>query len=546
MKGRRLAVFGLLALLIGSTIASHAQTFSVVYNFGSQPNDPIQPFYSGIIAQGRDGNLYSGTSAGGSTLDAGATYSMTPTGTLGTLFAFGGGDGSYVLGGLTLGSDGNFYGTTYGGGFTTLPYGTVFKLTLSGGFTNLYTFTAGTDGALPTAPPIQGTDGNLYGTTCPKCNNQPGYGTIYKITPSGIFSPLFQCDGIVCFDFPSPLVQGTDGNFYGTSDGGGTNGQGVIFRITPAGRFTVLYNFDSTHGRIPYGPLVQASDGNFYGTALAGGSHNSGVVFKMTPGGGLTVVHNMNGTTDGYSPFAGLVQATDGNLYGANSQGGVVSADCPGGCGTLFRIAPTGFKVLYDFDFTTGNYPYSTLTQHTNGILYGATQLGGTGSLDTACVVGNCGVFYSLNIGAPPFVTFVGPAVAKVGKTVEILGKGFTGTTSVSFGGATATFRVVSDTFLTATVPNGATTASVTVTTPGGTLTSNKIFRVAPQLLSFNPPSGAVGTLVNSRFTSDYTAHIVSPNAVSAINPGGFQSSWCGATGIAKLSADLTAMSNLK
>src|SRR5690349_17671751 len=167
MKGRRLLVFGLLGLLISSTIASYAQTFSVVYNFGSQLNDPIQTFYSGIIAQGRDGNLYSGTPAGGSALNAGAVYSMTPSGTLSTLFAFGGGDGSYVLGGVTLGTDGNFYGTTYGGGF--VSYGTVFKLAPTRNFTNLYTFTAGTDGALPTAPPIQGTDGNFYGTTCPKC-----------------------------------------------------------------------------------------------------------------------------------------------------------------------------------------------------------------------------------------------------------------------------------------------------------------------------------------------------------------------------------------
>src|SRR5262249_41661536 len=147
--------------------------------------------------------------------------------------------------------------------------------------------------------------GNFYGTTCPKCNNQPGFGSIYKITPSGTFTPLYQCDGNLCFDLPDPLVLGTDGNFYGTSSDGGGNGD--IFKITPAGKFTVLYNFDVTHGRIPYGPLVQGSDGNFYGTAVSGGVHQFGVVFKMTPTGRLTVLHNMNGTTDGMSPFTGLV-----------------------------------------------------------------------------------------------------------------------------------------------------------------------------------------------------------------------------------------------
>jgi len=266
------------------------------------------------------------------------------------------------------------------------------------------------------------------------------------------------------------------------------------------------------------GPLVQGSDGNFYGTALAKAVPTIlGPFFKMSPAGRLTVVHNLNGTTDGYSPYTGLVQATDGNLYGANSQGGIVSTNCPGGCGTLFRITPTGFKVLYDFDFTTGNYPYSTLTQHTNGLLYGATQLGGSGSVDTTCIGGECGVFYSLNIGTAPFVSLLS-TTAKVGKTVEILGQSFTATTSVFFGGGAATFRALSDTFLIATVPNGATTGAVMVTTPGGTLTSNKIFRVVPQLLSFNPPSGPVGTVVTITGVSLTPTSKVTFGGVTATN----------------------------
>ncbi len=490
----KLLGFTLLSL-VAATICQ-AQTFSVLYNFGTLAHDPNQPFYSGIIAQGRDGNLYSG--ANGGLLGPGDLFQLTPVGTLTTLYDFANsGDGASPYGGLTLGTDGNFYGTSYSGGFGGAPYGTIFRMTPQGGFTVLYTFTDTSDGALPLAPPIQGTDGNFYGTTCETCNGTiaSGYGTVYKLTPSGNFTLLHQFDVTDGYAPTGPLVQGTDGNFYGTTSGGGANGQGEVFKITPTGNLTVLYSFDSTHGRIPEAPLMQGTDGNFYGTALSGGSHNCGVVFKITPAGKLSVLHNMNGSSDGCSPFAGLVQATDGNFYGANSQSGASSSGCPSGCGTLFRMTSQAtFSVVYNFDSVTGKVPYSTLFQHTNGLLYGMTQQGGTGSV-SPCSPGVCGVIYSLNIGAAPFVSSLS-ATAKVGKTIEILGQGFTGTTGVSFGNVGATFNVASDTYLTAIVPGGALTGAINVTTPGGTLTSNKTFRVMPQLKTFTPPSGAVGTAV--------------------------------------------------
>ena len=496
MNKQLLSIFATLALLAVWSIGAHAQSFSVVYNFGSNPGDPLQQFYSGIIAQGRDGNLYSGSSAGG-VLGYGAAYKITPAGVPTTLYSFSdNGDGSYPYGGLTLGTDGNFYGTAYSGGFGGARYGTVFKETPGGAFSILYTFADGTDGALPISPPIQGTDGNFYGTTCTDCNGSAatGFGSIYRITTSGTFSVLYTCDGTICYAPEGPLVQGTDGNFYGTSAYGG--GFGNIFKITSAGKLTVLYNFDSTHGAYPIAGLVQGSDGNFYGTTVDGGSKGAGVVFKITPTGKITVLHNMNGATDGSAPYAGLVQATDGNLYGANEAGGAVSFDCPGGCGTLFKVTTKGaFSILYNFDQTTGQLPYSALMQHTNGLIYGGTQLGGTGDVDISCSPGVCGVLYSLNIGAPPFVSLVSTS-AKVGKTIEILGQGFIGTTGVSFDGIAASFKVTSGTYLTAAVPTGAKTGSVTVATPSGTLTSNKTFRVTPQLTSFTPPSGAVGTPV--------------------------------------------------
>jgi uncharacterized repeat protein (TIGR03803 family) len=390
------------------------------------------------------------------------------------------------LGGLTLGTDGNFYGTTYGGNIGGGGYGTVFKEAATGALSTLYTFTDGADGALPIAPPVQGTDGNFYGTTCNQCNGASGYGSIYKITPSGKFTVLYTCDVTICFDPEDPLVQGTDGNFYGTSRSGGAVCCGSVFKITPSGKMILLYSFAQDGGN-PYGPLVQASDGNFYGTTCGGTTY--GTVFRITPTGKLRVLHNMNSNgSEGWCPMAGLVQATDGNFYGVNKFGGS-STNCS--CGTIFKITPTGvFSVIYNFDQITGQNPETTILQHTNGLLYGTATTGGIGSY---CA---CGVLFSLNIGASPFVTFVGPAVAKIGKTVEILGQGFTGTSAVTFGSTAASFTVSSDTYLTAVVPAGATTAAVTVTTSGGTLNSNKTFRVTPQIISFSPPSGTVGTSV--------------------------------------------------
>ena len=469
-----------LAISVATTVA-HAQTFSVLYNFETNTGDPANPSYEGIVAQGPDGNLYSTAIAGG-TNNYGAMFKITPGGTLTVPYSFDSAHGT-PLSGLTLGTDGNFYGTTSSGGTSGL--GTVFKITPSGTVVVLHSF-AGDDGIVPYAPPIQGTDGNFYGTTVEGGTNS--LGTVYKITPTGKFTTIYSFDGSHGYYPYAPVVQGTDGNFYGTTELGGANSYGVVFKITASGKLTVIYNFDGTHGGQSSSPLVQGSDGNFYGTTTSFGSKGGGVVFKITATGKLTVLHNINGTTDGNEPFAGLVQATDGNLYGTTNQGGN-STNCSSGCGTIFRISPTKpypYKVLYNFDGTTGQQPQVTLLQHTNGILYGDADIGGTM---------NAGTFYSLDLGLKPFVALV-PTAGKVGKSIGILGQGFTGTKSVSFNGTAAKFKVSSDTYLTATVPNGATTGFVTVKTPGGTLASNKVFRVSPQIKLFNPTSGPVGTVV--------------------------------------------------
>jgi len=488
---RRSLVPVLLALI--AVAGLQAQTFSVLYDFGSNSGDPSSPSYSGIAAQGRDGNLYSTAPKGGTC--CGAVFQITPAGKLKVIHNFTGSnnDGAFPQGGLTLGTDGNFYGTTYEGG--TVTAGAVFKITPSGTYTTLYSFTGGSDGAAPYAPPVEGNDGNFYGTTtqegtCGAC------GTIYKITPSGKFTLLHQFDNTHGYAPYGPLVLGRDGNFYGTSTYGTSANAGVVFRITPSGKFTLLFSFDPTHGENPYAGLVQGADGNLYGTTFNGGSSGGGVVFKITPAGRLTVLHNMNGTTDGRGPYGGLVLASDGNFYGANAYGGTVNSDCADGCGTLFKITPKGtYSVLYKFDYTTGATPDVTPFQHTSGVVYGESPVGGTGNV-SPCATGLCGVFYSWkNTGLPAFVSLL-PYSGKVGKTIEFLGQGFTGTTSVSFSGTAAKFQIVSDTYLTASVPDGALTGSVMVKTPATMLASNRVFRVTPQILSFSPTSGKVGSQV--------------------------------------------------
>ena len=461
-----LFVLQAIVLLVFATAAS-AQTFTVLYNFGSTPGDPQEPSYPGAIAQGRDGNMYSTTTSGGNGF--GTVFKITPAGKVTEIHAFSGPDGSYPNGGVTLGTDGNFYGTTYEGG--TFSQGTIFKITPGGTLTTLYNLgTQSTDGGFPYASPIQGTDGNWYGTMY--SGGTGGYGTIYKLTAAGVYTVLYSFEYTHGAGLEDPLVLGNDGNLYGTTYSGGANGYGEVFKITPAGVLTVLYSFDNTHGAHPSGPLIQGTDGSFYGTTDSGGTSASGVAFKVSAAGILTVLHNMNGTTDGLTPYDGVTQASDGNFYGANGVPDTANN------GTIFEInAKNVFSVPYTFsatDTTKGSNPQVSPFQHTNGILYGDTTLGDTSAL---CASG-CGVFYSLSNNLPAFLKLL-PYTGKVGSKIGILGQGFSSSSVVKFNGVQATtVTLTGTTFLLATVPAGANDGYVTVTTGATTLKTLRKFTV--------------------------------------------------------------------
>jgi uncharacterized repeat protein (TIGR03803 family) len=260
------------------------------------------------------------------------------------------------------------------------------------------------------------------------------------------------------------MIQGTDGDFYGT-----TGGTGTVFKMTPSGTLTTLHSFNGTDGSDPSCALVQATDGNFYGTTYQGGNNSTcgfgngcGIVFKITSEGALTTLHIFN-STDGANPIAGLVQATDGNFYGTTYAGGTNA------WGTVFKITPSGkVTTLHSFDLADGAQPYGPLVQTTSGYFYGTTTVGGANG---------DGTIFSQAVGLGPFVE-TRPTFGKVGAKVIIVGTNLKGASSVSFNGASALFTVVSSFEITTTVPIGSTTGKVKVTTPSRALSSNLPFRV--------------------------------------------------------------------
>ena len=446
------------AVLIVTAPSIPAQTVTTLYSFTGQNSSGVPVYVT--PAQGRNGKLY-GTNSGANGAD-GSIFEITTAGLQNQIYTFGS-DGINPYAGLTLATDGNFYGTTVYGGSSN--NGVLFRISPGGTYTALHEFAGGPDGANPVTKPIEASDGNLYGPTL----GTNGTSTIYKYSPSdGSFSTIFKLDPLRGFSAVGALVEGPDGNLIGSAEVEGANGCGTLFKFTKSGSPLWTYSFQCNDtGYSPDSALLQATDGNFYGTTIYGGTAGRcGTVFKLDQSGNVSDLYAFKSLADGCGPYGGITQGTDGNLYGTTSGGGKGS-NGPGG--TLYQLTMKGVHtILYNFG-VTGEVPEAPPTQDTNGIFYGTTELGGRYGF---------GAVYSLNMGLGPFVTFVRPSGA-TGHAAQILGQGLTGATSVAFNGVPATsFNVVSDTYMTAVVPIGAITGKVVVTTPGGTLTSNVSFRV--------------------------------------------------------------------
>jgi uncharacterized repeat protein (TIGR03803 family) len=484
-----------------SLCTSASAQFAGIYTFNA-PYDGCCAANANLMAQGTDGILYSTMPSG----VAGAYYGSW----------FGYGPGGWVVvhplpkgpftpdSGLTLGIDGSLYGATMFGGLGGGSYGVIFRI--SGGmWTTVYYFTGGTNGIHPYAPPIQGPDGNLYGTT----HDSAGAGIVYQLlTATGTLGWVRALPS----GTTAPLMLANDGNFYGTYPYGGMvingvqpnndNGGGV-FRVTPAGVLTGVFNLnplDTTptingghgEGQQPMGPVMQANDGRLYGTASGGGTFNGGVVFRVRmDGSDFAVLHNFQ-AAEGTSPQGGLVQGSDGWLYGMCSNAGTApSPQVP--AGSLFKVDLTGTNFMQLFQFYRastssgvgpGSAPLATPVLHTNGRIYGLTSHGGTGNGSSRNGgYDDGGELFSLNAGLSPFIAVVGVRAAQQYQRIGILGQGFKGTTGITFGGiaaSPASVSVQSDTFLTVVVPPGARTGPIRVYTPTASLSTLYDFTIVP------------------------------------------------------------------
>lgn len=455
-----LAVLLVLASCVLIPANSAAQTYTDLHDFNCA-TEGCGPTYTSLLAQGRDGNLY-GTASGGGTYGYGTVFKITPKGTVTTLHNFDGTDGYYPVGGLVLGADGNFYGTAE---FGLNNDGTLFRVTPSGVFTVLHTFAGGlTDGSLPMTAPTLANDGDYYGVT--EFNEGTNTGISYKYSASSGYTILSTfSNNVPGAAFFAPLIQGIDGKFYSTTYDGGTNGSGTVYSLSTTGAVNVIYNFDTIHGGWGYAPVVQDSEGNLYGTEAQGGTLGGGVVFGVATKGNLKTLYNFTnycgGEAYGCEPCGGLVLGSDGNLYGSTYRGGLNND------GVFFKITRAGvYTQLATLNGADGAGLVGTPMQHTNGTIYGLASTGGA--------YGG-GVLYSLNVGLKPFVSLLFSS-GTVGTSVGILGQGFGSVQSISFNGTAAKFKVVSNNYLVAMIPNGATSGFVTVTTSTKTFRSNKQF----------------------------------------------------------------------
>jgi uncharacterized repeat protein (TIGR03803 family) len=508
MTVKLLITLAAVVMLAGGAVPAQAQTPTLLYTFTGTDACATR----GNIVQGRDGDMYGGGAACGAN-GSGGVYKISPAGAESLFFSF---PQQWLFcggAGLTLGSDGNFYGTCIAGNPAT-GLGSIFRLTPAGVFTDLHDFTGANGDSLPVYPPIQASDGNFYGVSGNEVNV---CGNIYKMTPAGVYTNLHT------FTFPnechsSNLVQASDGNLYGTLANCTLAGSvGCVYKISTKGVFKEIHGFSFTTGEGPCTGMIQGKDGKLYGATNQGAANGSGNIYKMTPAGVAADLHDFNNATDAscvnnVGPPVNLLQVTDGTFYGVNPAFG------PDGTGSIYKL--TSANVFSAFLFPNppvdGDLPSSTLIQNTNGLVYGTTPSGGGGG--GSCPQGCQGTFFSVATGDAPFVSLEPTQkTGNVGASVGMFGQGFSSASVVKFGGVAATSVTLSGTtYLTAVVPAGAHTGAVTVTTGATTLKSPQTYKVKPKITGFTPPSGPPATLVTINGTGLIQAKTVKFGTVKA------------------------------
>jgi uncharacterized repeat protein (TIGR03803 family) len=442
----------------------------------------------------------------------------SPGASTSTLHLFSGADGAFPYAGLIQGSNGYLYGTTSGGG--RYYSGAIFDMSLAGVLSDLYSFSNSPDGATPYGGLMQGTNGNFYGTTLDGGVN--GYGAIYRMTSASVVTLLYSLEDGADGAFPyAGLAQGSDGDFYGTAYEGGLDFIGSIFKMAATGAVTNLYGFTGgDDGGYPYAGVIHGKDGSFYGTTEEYGAIGFGTVFRLATNGTLVTLASFDYSNGGY-PQGGVIQGLDAKLYGTTSEGG------SNGYGTVFCVHTNGtLTTVFSFDATNGSDPVASLVQGTDGNLYGTTSSGGAGGHGTAFRITTNGTlttllwFDGLN-GADPEGAMV---QASDGTFYGTTAQGGTGFNPSAGGGNGVIFRLIVPIFI---------TNSITVTPAIACLPySSNIsgFAVAPQGdgLSFAKASGAAwlnvatngvlsGTPVNSNIgVNTFVVSLTDSNGVTA------------------------------
>jgi uncharacterized repeat protein (TIGR03803 family) len=463
-KGLLLALFGA-ALVFAVPGVSAPASFAVVHSFGGPEGEtPAAP-----LVQGADGLFYGVAAHGGdfSVLppDGGGTaFRVDASGTVTTLHRFVGPEGA-VPNSLIKGRDGFFYGTaTYGGEGASPGNGTLFRMDVAGTVTVLHAFpyAIGGGSSLP-GPIVQAADGALYGSARGAFGTNAVGGYVYRFDP--ITRDFRRLHDFVGSDgaFPTgPLFQATDGSLYGTTNQGGLWNSGVVYKVDALGRFVLLHSLSPLYpgeGSQPKGGVIQASDGFFYGTTEQGGY--GGEVFRMDTAGAFTVLHRFDAyASDGSRPTSGLIEGRDGFLYGTAPIGGQpVDASR---YGVVYRMDKAGtVTVLHTFTGPDGSRPTATLALGADGALYGSTVVGGAFGL---------GVLFRIDTAAPtepPTLTRVtlNPSSVAGGKssigTVTLSGPAPSGGAAIALSSSSSVASVPA----TVTAPPGATSVTFGVST---------------------------------------------------------------------------------
>jgi uncharacterized repeat protein (TIGR03803 family) len=263
----------------------------------------------------------------------------------------------------------------------------------------LYSFTGLADGAGLSGPLLQASNGAYFGTA--QIGGTNGFGTVFTTDSAGHVTPVHQFSNADGANPIGAMIQASDLNLYGTTAYGGTSNHGVVFRMNLAGSFSTLYSFSgSNDGSEPTGGVIQAADGSFYGTTYAGGTSNAGTVFRIGSTGTLTTIYTFSGGADGKGPEGSLVDGGDGFIYGTTEVGGNLTCQVwpIAGCGTVFKIDSSGhLTTLHSFSGgADGANPAEGLIVARDGYLYGTTLFGGDSSCQVSSYTG-CGTIFKIS-----------------------------------------------------------------------------------------------------------------------------------------------------